>query len=255
VQLPSAATGFLSAGGFRLSLTEFMVFDVALAQASSLQPMQSRMAALRPESRSIGRRALFRLNLETQLTPRISQLGTDCQSAPTQRGSTHQVDARWSVFPQQPTVSVQSAQSAVNRTSEMGMKQVYVSTRDQWRRWLAENHDRSEGGIWLVYFKKGTGQPSLNYEESVEEALCFGWIDSIIRTIDSNKYCRKFTPRKDGSKWSASNKSRVEKIIREGRMTEFGPAKVEAAKRSATRTKRIKESIALLASGEKLGLK
>jgi hypothetical protein len=96
------------------------------------------------------------------------------------------------------------------------MKQVYVSTRGQWRRWLAENHDKEENGIWLVFYKKETGRPSLEYEESVEEALCFGWIDSIIKRIDDDKYCRKFTPRKDDSRWSNTNKERVEKIIKEG---------------------------------------
>ena len=69
-------------------------------------------------------------------------------------------------------------------------------------------------------------------KSSVEEALCYGWIDSIIKKIDETKYARKFTPRKDDSKWSPSNKKRVEKLIREGLMTEYGLQKVEAAKRS-----------------------
>jgi uncharacterized protein YdeI (YjbR/CyaY-like superfamily) len=189
------------------------------------------------------------------------------------------------------------------------MKQVYVSTRRQWRRWLAKNHDKEVNGIWLVFCRKETGRPSLEYEESVEEALCFGWIDSIIKKIDHDKYCRKFTPRKGGSKWSSSNKQRVEKIIKEGTMTEFGMAKVAAAKRLGnweadprpvidadipqdfaealalngpasdffgklaptyrrhfiawivtakkpeTRAKRLRESLALLARGDRLGLK
>ena len=112
------------------------------------------------------------------------------------------------------------------------MKQVHVSTRGQWRRWLAKNHQKEKDGIWLVFHKKATGRPSLEYEESVEEALCFGWIDSIIKRIDGEKYCRKFTPRKKDSQWSSTNKKRVAKIINEGRMTEFGLAKVKAAKRS-----------------------
>jgi len=189
------------------------------------------------------------------------------------------------------------------------MKQVHVSTRGQWRKWLAANHDKEENGIWLVFYKKETGKPSLEYGESVEEALCFGWIDSIIKRIDDEKYCRKFTPRKGGSRWSNTNKKRVEKIIKEGRMTGFGLAKIEAARKSGaweldpqpvigmdipqelskalerngkareffeglaptyrkhfigwivtakrpeTRAKRLKESLALLARGEKLGLK
>ena len=189
------------------------------------------------------------------------------------------------------------------------MNQVHVTTRTQWRRWLTENHDQEKDGIWLVFHKKATGRASLKYEESVEEALCFGWIDSIIKRINDDRYCRKFTPRKDDSGWSNTNKKRVERIIKEGRMTEFGQAKVEAAKRSGrwemdprpvidagipqelsealarnrkakdffeklaptyrkhfigwivsakreeTRAKRLKESLALLANGEKLGLK
>jgi uncharacterized protein YdeI (YjbR/CyaY-like superfamily) len=189
------------------------------------------------------------------------------------------------------------------------MNQVRITTRDQWRRWLATNHDQEKDGVWLVFQRKNTGKPSLGYEESVEEALCFGWIDSIIKRIDDDSYCRKFTPRKDDSAWSNTNKQRVEKITREGRMTEFGQAKVDAAKgsgrwamdprpainmdvprelsvaldrnldardffeklastyrkhyigwivtakRPETRAKRIRESVALLARGKKLGLK
>ena len=112
------------------------------------------------------------------------------------------------------------------------MKQVYVSSRAQWRTWLTQNHDKEESGIWLVFFKRGTGRPSVDYEASVEEALCFGWIDSVIKRIDGVKFCRKFTPRRPNSQWSNTNKQRVARMIKEGRMTEFGLAKIEAAKRS-----------------------
>ena len=115
--------------------------------------------------------------------------------------------------------------------STESMNQVHVTTRSQWRRWLAAHHDREPGGIWLVFHRKESGKPSLVYEESVEEALCFGWIDSVIKKIDEEKYCRKFTPRKDSSCWSSSNKQRVKKVIKEGRMTRFGQAKVDAAKK------------------------
>ena len=94
-----------------------------------------------------------------------------------------------------------------------------------WREWLAKNHDR-EGEVWLVYFKPASGQTNLNYESSVEEALCFGWVDSIIQKIDEEKYARKFNPRRMESKWSETNKRRVIKVIREGRMTEAGMAKL-----------------------------
>lgn len=85
-----------------------------------------------------------------------------------------------------------------------------------------------------MFYKKERGRPGLKYEESVEEALCFGWIDSIIKRIDDDKYCRKFTPRKKDSSWSDINRKRVEKVIKEGRMTPFGLAKIEAAKRSGS---------------------
>ncbi len=94
-----------------------------------------------------------------------------------------------------------------------------------WRNWLAQNHDR-EQEVWLVYFKPASGRTNLDYESSVEEALCFGWIDSIIQTIDDKKYARKFNPRRMDSKWSETNKRRVLKVIRAGRMTEAGMAKV-----------------------------
>ena len=77
-----------------------------------------------------------------------------------------------------------------------------VENRAAWRAWLSANH-ANETEIWLVYFKKGTGKTSVGYNDSVEEALCFGWVDSLIKKTDERKYARKFTPRKAGSKWSA----------------------------------------------------
>ena len=94
------------------------------------------------------------------------------------------------------------------------MNQVYFKDRKEWREWLSKNHN-IEAGIWLVYYKKETGRTSIEYDDSVEEALCFGWIDSIIKKIDEEKYVRKFTPRKPNSRWSESNKRRVEKMIKE----------------------------------------
>ena len=111
------------------------------------------------------------------------------------------------------------------------MKQVYVKNRKEWRDWLSKNHDR-ETDIWLVYYKKETGRPTIKYEDSVEEALCFGWIDSIIKKIDEEKYVRKFTPRKPDSYWSEPNKQRVENMIKAGRMTPHGLNKIDAAKKT-----------------------
>jgi len=113
------------------------------------------------------------------------------------------------------------------------MKTLQFQTRDEWRDWLAENHDQ-ETEVWLIYYKKETGLPSLEYGESVEEALCFGWVDSIIKKIDEEKYVRKFTPRKVDSKWSALNKKRVAKMIKANRMTEHGLKLIDAAKKLDT---------------------
>ena len=111
------------------------------------------------------------------------------------------------------------------------MKQLYFKTSDDWREWLRLNHD-SENEVWLVFYKNGDGKPSITYEPAVEEALCYGWIDSILKRVDDAKYVRKFTPRKESSRWSPSNKARVARLIDNGRMTGFGLAKIEAAKRN-----------------------
>ena len=88
------------------------------------------------------------------------------------------------------------------------MKQLYVINRDQWRDWLSENH-AAEASIWLIFYKKETSRPTIAYEAAVEEALCFGWIDSIIKKIDAARYARKFTPRSVKSIWSQLNKKRA----------------------------------------------
>jgi uncharacterized protein YdeI (YjbR/CyaY-like superfamily) len=112
---------------------------------------------------------------------------------------------------------------------EMGISQtLYVTSRVEWRTWLAKHHS-SQSEVWLVYYKKHTGVPRIPYDDAVEEALCFGWIDSIVKRIDDAKFAQKFTPRKDRTKWSALNKKRVRKLIKEGRMTEVGLAKVDFA--------------------------
>lgn len=112
-----------------------------------------------------------------------------------------------------------------------GIHTLVVENRAAWRAWLSTNH-ANETEIWVVYYKKATGKTSIGYNDSVEEALCFGWVDSLIKKIDERKYARKFTPRKFNSKWSESNIERVEKLIAAGLMTESGLALVAAAKHS-----------------------
>ena len=107
-------------------------------------------------------------------------------------------------------------------------KTLYVTNREKWRAWLTKHH-KSESEVWLIFYKQHTGQPRIPYDDAVEEALCFGWIDSIVKRIDDEKFAQKFTPRRDRSKWSALNKRRVQKLIRDGRMTDAGLAKVDFA--------------------------
>lgn len=103
--------------------------------------------------------------------------------------------------------------------------QRHFKDRASWRAWLARNHSDCPE-IWLVFFKKHTGKKSISYDDAVEEALCFGWIDSLIKRLDDDRYLRKFTPRTDTSKWSAANLARIRKLTKAGRMTEAGLAKV-----------------------------
>jgi uncharacterized protein YdeI (YjbR/CyaY-like superfamily) len=107
-------------------------------------------------------------------------------------------------------------------------KTLTLANRDDWRLWLKRHH-RTEKEIWLVYYKKHTRRPTIPYDDAVEEALCFGWIDSIVKRIDEDCYAQKFTPRKDIGNWSESNRRRIKKLIKEGKMTEAGMAKIGAA--------------------------
>jgi uncharacterized protein YdeI (YjbR/CyaY-like superfamily) len=109
------------------------------------------------------------------------------------------------------------------------LQQVYEPDRAAWRRWLAKEHGRSPG-IWLVFDKKSSRSDRLAYGDAVEEALCFGWIDSVVRRLDDARYVQLFTPRKAKSTWSRSNKMRVERLLAEGLMAAAGLASIELAK-------------------------
>ncbi len=124
------------------------------------------------------------------------------------------------------------------------MIEVYVDSRDRWRKWLKKNHDRSNG-IWLVFYKKHIGKPTLEYDDAVEEALCFGWIDSTIKKLDDEKFVRKFTPRNPDSRWSEPNKKRVNKLIKQGLMTEAGLVRVNDGKKSGAWNKPDRPTISL----------
>jgi uncharacterized protein YdeI (YjbR/CyaY-like superfamily) len=106
---------------------------------------------------------------------------------------------------------------------------VMVETRAQWRAWLQRHHGRAEG-VWLVTWKKAAHRPAPGYDAAVEEALCFGWVDSRPRALDEGRTMLWFAPRKPGSAWARPNKLRVERLIAAGLMTPAGLAKIEAAK-------------------------
>ena len=100
---------------------------------------------------------------------------------------------------------------------------LYVTTRAEFRKWLERNH-KSKNEIWLIRYKKATKKPSLDYVEAVEEALCFGWIDNLEKSMDVERYALRFSPRRPKSNWTETNKERAMKMIAEGKMTEAGYA-------------------------------
>jgi uncharacterized protein YdeI (YjbR/CyaY-like superfamily) len=177
-----------------------------------------------------------------------------------------------------------------------------LRSRQKWRAWLAKHHTSSPG-IWLVFHKAHSGITSIPYEEVVREALCFGWIDSLVKRLDDHRFALKVTPRRPTSKWSDINRKRWAELKTAGLLTEAGLAAaptantytprpvipelpayiakalkahpkawaffralaptyrrdfvvwIHIAKRPDTRERRIRESIALLAAGKKLGLR
>ena len=112
---------------------------------------------------------------------------------------------------------------------------VHPASRAAWRRWLADNHARPTG-IWLISYKASTGKQGFDYNDAVEEALCFGWIDGKVQAVDTERTMLWFSPRKPKSAWAASNKARVERLAAAGLMTEAGHAKIDAAKRDGSWT-------------------
>jgi uncharacterized protein YdeI (YjbR/CyaY-like superfamily) len=107
--------------------------------------------------------------------------------------------------------------------------EILLHTREEWRDWLAENHATCPG-VWLIYHKKHTGVERVAYDAAVEEALCFGWIDSTVKRLDDARFMQKFTPRKAGSNWSAHNRRRAEELMAAGLMREAGRRCVDAAR-------------------------
>jgi uncharacterized protein YdeI (YjbR/CyaY-like superfamily) len=113
---------------------------------------------------------------------------------------------------------------------------VHPLSRGEWRQWLSDHHARTTG-VWLISYKKATGKPRFDYDEPVEEALCFGWVDSKVNTLDAERSLLWFAPRKPGTGWSRPNKLRVEQMLKAGLMAEAGLRKVAQAQADGSWTK------------------
>ena len=109
------------------------------------------------------------------------------------------------------------------------------ANREEWRQWLLENHDSSQS-VWLLQYKQKSTKPSLSWSDSVDEALCFGWIDSTRKTVDAESFIQFFGKRKPKSNWSKINKAKVQRLIEEGLMTEAGYKSIEIAKQNGSWT-------------------
>lgn len=103
---------------------------------------------------------------------------------------------------------------------------IYFESSLDFRKWLEKNHDKSDG-FWMVFYKKHTKIKCIEYQEALEEALCFGWIDNIVKRVDNEQYIRKFTPRRNTKNWSDYNKRKVLSLIENGKMTQFGLNKID----------------------------
>lgn len=113
------------------------------------------------------------------------------------------------------------------------MTPIFFATKEEFRKWLEENHTR-EKEVVVGFYKKSTGKPSMNWSESVDQALCFGWIDGVRRSLDPESFSNRFTPRKPSSNWSLINIKKVEELTKAGLMTPAGQKAFEARKEDKT---------------------
>lgn len=118
---------------------------------------------------------------------------------------------------------------------EKEIETFYPKSRQEWRQWLQYNHDKKQS-VWLIYFKKKSNIPTVPYSEAVDEALCFGWIDSKSKPLDEHKFMQFFSRRKEKSVWSKVNKEKIQRLIREGLMTKAGFEIIEKAKQNGSWT-------------------
>lgn len=118
------------------------------------------------------------------------------------------------------------------------MKTLLVRTLDQWRDWLAKHH-ASESEVWLIFHKRHTGVTSIDYKDALDEALCFGWVDSLVKRVDDRRYARKFTPRRPNSRWSVVNRKRYAELKAEGRLKPPGIARAPTSRGYGPRPPRL----------------
>jgi uncharacterized protein YdeI (YjbR/CyaY-like superfamily) len=116
------------------------------------------------------------------------------------------------------------------------LPKIHPKTRRGWRSWLEKHHAASDG-VWVLFYRSSSGKKRLPYGDAVEEALCFGWIDGVLKPIDDESYMQLFTPRKRGSGWSRVNKQRIDRLIAAGAMHAAGLARIAAAKRDGSWSK------------------
>lgn len=118
------------------------------------------------------------------------------------------------------------------------MKTLHVRTLEQWREWLADHH-ASQPEVWVIFHKRHTGVASLEYRDALDEALCFGWVDSLVKRLDDQRFVRKFTPRRAGSRWSDVNRKRYAELEAAGRMRQPGRERSPTSRGSAPRPPRL----------------
>ena len=116
---------------------------------------------------------------------------------------------------------------------EKGVEMFYLATPQEWRLWLQENH-RSKQSVWLIHYNKKSGIPTISWSDAVDEALCFGWIDSTRKTLDHERYIQFFCKRKSKSVWSKINKAKVEQLIEAGKMSQAGYESIETARQNGS---------------------
>ncbi len=123
----------------------------------------------------------------------------------------------------------------LDNSMEKEIETFYPKNRQEWREWLQNNHDKKQS-VWLIYYKKKSNIPTLIYSEAVDEALCFGWIDSKSKPLDNEKFVQFFSRRKVNSVWSKVNKEKIERLIKDGLMTKAGFDIIEIAKQNGSWT-------------------